>query len=288
MPATYEQLMALRANDVPHAYTERDSQLYALAIGMGRDPLDRAELPFVFEKFPLRTVPTQAVTVARQRLIWDVGLDVGKFLHGEQILTLHRPLPPAASLLADHRVTQVYDRGVEKGSIIELESALRLADGGAPLCHIYSLIFARGDGGIGGVTTRPPAPHAVPDRAPDLVRVAETRTDQALLYRLTGDRNLIHADPDLARSLGFRAPILHGSCTYAIACREVLAGVCDYDDARIGSFGARFTAVVYPGEHFETQLWVDGDVVSFRCRVPERDVFVLNHGKCVLAARQGA
>ena len=288
MPATYERLIGLRARDVPHAYTERDSQLYALAIGMGRDPLDRAELPFVFEKFPLRTVPTQAVTVARQRLIWDVGLDVGRFLHGEQTLTIHRPLPPAASLLADHRVVEVYDRGVEKGSIIELESALRLADDGRPLCHIHSLIFARGDGGIGGAATRPPAPHAVPARAPDLVRTASTRPDQALLYRLTGDRNLIHADPDLANSMGFRAPILHGSCTYAIACREVLAGVCDYDDTRIRSFGARFTAVVYPGEHIETHLWIDGDVVSFRCRVPERDAFVLNHGRCVLAAARGA
>jgi acyl dehydratase len=283
VPATYEQLLALRAKDVPYSYTERDSQLYALSIGMGRDPLNRAELPFVFEKTPLRTVPTQAVTVARQRLLWDVGLDVAKILHGEQRLTIHRPLPPAAGVLADHRVVEVYDRGRDKGLVIHVASAVRHAGDGQALFDVFNVVFARGDGGIGGATTRPPTPQALPQRAPDLVRVTETRPDQALLYRLTGDRNPLHADPDLAGRLGFRAPILHGSCTFAIACREILAGVCGYDDARMHSFGARFTSVVYPGEHIETDLWIDAAVVSFRCRVPARDAVVLDHGRCVLA-----
>ena len=115
------------------------------------------------------------------------------------------------------------------------------------------------------------------------MRTAQTRPDQALFYRLTGDQNLIHADPVVARSMGFKGPILHGSCTYAIACREVLAGACNYDDRRIRSFGARFTAVVYPGELIETHLWIEDNAVSFRCRVPERNVVVLDHGHCLLA-----
>ena len=106
---------------------------------------------------------------------------------------------------------------------------------------------------------------------------------QALLYRLTGDRNVIHGDPEIARQMGFKGPILHGSATLGIACREVLAGVCDYDPARMKSFGTRFTAVVYPGDRIETDIWVDATHVRFRCRVPERNAVVLDHGECDIA-----
>ena len=289
MQATYDKLIGLRSDNVPYRYEERDTLLYAVSIGMGRDPLNEDELHYVFEKYPLRTVPTQAVVVARQKLIWDVGLDVGKFLHGEQRLTIHRPLPPAAELLADARVSEVYDKGVGKGAIIQLEGTVRDAADGAPLFSWLSLIFARGDGGIGGSREKVPAPHGLPARQPDLVYTAETRPDQALLYRLNGDRNLIHADPHLAKSVGFRGPILHGACTYAIACREILAHVADYDHTRFKSFDVRFTAAIYPGEHVETQVWADGPVVSFRCRSPERDIIVLDHGRCELQeSRSGA
>ena len=283
MPVTYEKLIGLRSADVPYSYGERDTLLYAVSIGMGRDPLDEKELPYVFEQYLLRTVPTQAVVVARQKLIWDVGLDVGKFLHGEQKLTIHRPLPPAANLLADCRVSEVYDKGPGKGCIIELEGVVRNAEDQEPLFSWSSLIVARGDGGIGGSTAKVPAPHPMPSRSPDMLHVAETRKDQALLYRLNGDRNLIHADPNLAKRVGFRAPILHGACTYAIACREILAHVCNYDNTRLGTFDVRFTAPVYPGEHVETKIWVDGTVVSFQSRAVERDVVVLDHGRCELA-----
>ncbi len=284
MPVTLEKLMTQRATAVPYAYTERDSMLYALAIGMGRDPFDERELDYVYERRArLRCVPTQAVTTTRHNLIFEIGMQVEKFLHAEQLLTLHRPLPPGAELLADHRVVDVFDKGADKGLMVETDTKVRTKDG-APLYDLYNLYYCRGDGGIGssGGTQRPA--HRMPERAPDLVRVAHTERWQPLLYRLTGDRNVIHADPAIARTMGFRAPILHGSCTLGIACREVLAGVCDYDAARMRTFGTRFTAVVYPGERIETQIWVDGDTVSFRCRVPERDVVVLDRGQCRVAA----
>jgi len=284
MPTTYEKLIGLQSKDVPFRYEERDTLLYAVSIGMGRDPLDERELHYVFEKYPLRTVPTQAVVIARQQLIWNVGLDVGKFLHGEQRLTLHRPLPPAAEVLADARISEVYDKGPGKGAVIQLESTIRNAADGVPLFSWISLIVARGDGGVGGPGGKVPAPHPMPTRAPDMVHTAATRPDQALLYRLNGDRNLIHADPALAKSVGFRAPILHGACTYAIACREILVHVAEYDHTRFRTFDVRFTAPVYPGEHVETQIWVEGQTVSFRSRVPERDVIVLDHGHCELQA----
>ena len=282
MPVTYEQLMALQAKDVASAYTERDSMLYAVAIGMGRDPMDTTELDFVYERRgTLRAVPSMAVTVARQNLIFEIGLVVEKMLHGEQTLSLHRPFPPAAELLADHRVVAVYDKGPAKGSMIEMETRVRLKNG-SPLFDIYNLYYARGDGGIGGPPRQQRAPHPMPLRQPDLVRSMQTAPGQALLYRLTGDRNVIHADPDIARSMGFEAPILHGSCTLGIACREILAGVCGYDPTRMKTFGTRFTSLVYPGERIETDIWVDGDTVSFRCRVPERDAVVLDHGECAI------
>ncbi|MBL8386476.1 MAG: MaoC family dehydratase N-terminal domain-containing protein [Burkholderiales bacterium] len=285
MAVTYEQLMRLQARDVAYAYSERDTLLYAMAIGMGRDPFDERELDYVYERRGrLRAVPSQAITVARHNLIYDVGLAVEKMLHGEQTLTLHRSLPVAAELRADHRIVQVYDKGPGKGSIIETESRVRLADG-APLFDIHNLYVARGDGGIGGPPLEQPRARPMPQRMPDLVVESQTLPFQALLYRLTGDRNVIHADPAIARAMGFAGPILHGSCTLGIACRAVLAAVCDYDAARLTRLGTRFTAVVYPGEAIMTDIWVEGSDVRFRCRAPKRGAVVLDHGQCVVAAR---
>lgn len=281
MAASYEKLISLRSENVPYRYEERDTLLYALSIGMGRDPLNEDELHYLYESYQLRTVPTQAIVVARQRLIWDVGLDINKMLNGEQTLTFHRPLPTAADLLADAWVGEVYDKGA-KGSIIHLQGLVRNAKDGEPLFTWSQMVFARGDVGIGSPTAKAPAPHPIPARASDVVGRAETRPDQALLYRLTGDRNLVHVDPAFARAAGFARPILHGACTYGIACREVLAHVCGYDHTRMRSFDARFTAPVFPGESIETEIWVDGDIVSFRSRIPERDVIALDHGRCEL------
>ena len=282
MTASYDALMALRSENVPYSYGERDTLLYAVSIGMGRDPLNRDELPFVFEHTKMRTVPTQAVVVARQRLIWDVGLEVGKFLHGEQRITFHRPLPPSANLLADAWIAAVYDKGPGRGAILQIEGVVRDAADGGTLFDWSSLIVARGDGGVGGPGAKAPPPHPMPTRAPDMVHTASTSPNLALLYRLNGDRNLVHVDPDLAHSVGFRAPILQGACTYAIACREVLQHVCGYDHTRMRTADVRFTAPLYPGEDVETHIWVDGDTVSYRSRCPQRDVLVLDHGRCEL------
>ncbi|MFM9999380.1 MAG: MaoC/PaaZ C-terminal domain-containing protein [Burkholderiaceae bacterium] len=282
--ATYESLKAQRASDAAHSYTERDTMLYGVAVGMGRDPFNTRELDFVYERRGrLRCVPSQAVTVARHNLIYDVGLNVPKMLHGEQKLTLHRPLPPAADVLADHHVCEVYDKGPAKGLLIETETRVRLRDG-TPLFDVHNLYFARGDGGLGSPAILKNTAQPMPTRTPDMVRVTETLPWQALLYRLTGDRNVIHADPDMARQMGFSGPILHGSATLGIACREVLAGACNYDPARMKSLGTRFTSIVYPGDRIETDIWVDGEKVRFRCRVPARNAVVLDHGECGISA----
>lgn len=280
MPTTLDVLMSQQATDAAYSYTERDTMLYSVAIGMGRDPFDERELDYVYERRGmLRAVPSQAITAARHNLIFEIGMNVEKFLHGEQKLTLHRPFPTSGELLAEHRVLSVIDKGVEKGLLIETESKIRLADG-TPLFDINNLYFARGDGGIGSAGSRNQPVHSMPQRAPDLVRVTQTEPRQALLYRLTGDRNVIHGDPVIARQMGFKGPILHGSCTLALACREILVTVCEHDNRRMKTLGTRFTNLVYPGERLETDIWIDGDQVSFRTRAPERGVVVLDRGNC--------
>jgi acyl dehydratase len=279
----YEKLIGLRLEGERFRYTDRDTMLYAVSIGMGRDPLDADELPYVFESPALKTVPSLATVLTRIPLLKDCGYDYTKVVHGEQRLALHRPLPPGGELIADARVVAAYDKGPGKGALIYTQTDVRLAEGGAALYTLLSCTFARGDGGFGGPAGAGPEPHAIPARAPDLAETFETRAEQALLYRLNGDRNPLHADPALARRVGFPAPILHGLCTYGIACRAILKLAAGYDHRRILALDVRFSKPVYPGEAIETQLWIDGSTVSFRCRVPKRDgAVVIDHGRCIL------
>jgi acyl dehydratase len=145
-------------------------------------------------------------------------------------------------------------------------------------------LIARGDGGFGGEPGTSPLPHPLPKREPDLSCDIKTRPDQALLFRLSGDRNPLHADPAVAKSVGFPGPVMHGRCTAGIACRAILRTICDYDFTLVTGFDVRFSAPVFPGDLITTEMWQDRNVVSFRCRVIERDSVVINNGKCTLLA----
>jgi acyl dehydratase len=282
MPLDYDKIMQLKLEGEPFRYTERDTMLYALGIGFMRDPLNAKELPFVYEN-GLRAVPTMATVLAfAQSAIARTGANFLMLVHGEQRLTLHKPLPTAAELVPEDRIVGAYDKGKDKGALIISEKVIRDKATGEKLCTLSATAFARGDGGFGGPKEGAPEPHPIPTRAPDLVHEADTRPDQAFLYALSGDRNPLHRDPNVAKMAGFPRPILHGLCTYGTACRSVLSTVCDYDPARIAGFDARFSAVVFPGETIVTEMWVDGPVLSFRSRVKEREVVCLNNGKCTL------
>jgi acyl dehydratase len=240
-------------------------------------------LPFVYEN-GLRTVPTLATVVAwGSAIIGRTGINYLLVLHGEQRLTIHRPLPIAAELFAEERVAGLVDKG-DKGAILVIEKILRLKETGEKLCTLAATTVARGDGGFGGPREGAPEPHPLPARAPDLVHDCDTRPDQAFLYALSGDRNPLHRDPHVAKLAGFPRPILHGLCTYGTACRAIVSTVCKYDADKITGFDARFSAPVFPGETIATDIWVDGNIVSFRSRVKERDVVVINNGKCTLAS----
>ncbi len=283
MPIDYDNVMSKVETDLRFRYTDKDTMLYALGIGMGRDPLDAKELPFVYEQGePLRTVPTLATVLVPEVFPVGLGWDYTQILHGEQRLELFRPLPPAADLLINKRVVDVFDRGAKNGAMFLLEAEGRLASDDTALFRIGCTVMARGDGGFGGPRGKGPPPHRPPRREPDLSCDIETRPDQALLYRLTGDRNPLHAEPARARAVGFERPIMHGLCTFGIACRAVLKTICDYDFALIQQFDARFSAPVLPGDTITTDMWQDGNVVSFTCSVRDRDAEVLRNGKCVL------
>jgi acyl dehydratase len=282
MPVTYDGLMSLRSDGDVFTYGDRETMLYALGVGMGRDPMNEAELRYVYEN-DLKTLPTLASVIAwGQRTIGQAGINYLMVVHGEQRLTMHKPLPSAATIVSDERVVAAVDKGAGKGALIYTEKVIRLKDTNEKLCTVGGTIFARGDGGFGGPATGGPEPHAIPERKSDAVCETDTRVDQALLYRLSGDRNPLHSDPKIAKMAGFPRPILHGLCSYGTACRAVLKTICDYDHTMITGFDVRFSAPVFPGETIVTEMWKDGNVVSFRSKVKERDVVVLNNGKCTL------
>jgi acyl dehydratase len=282
MALNYEKLMQLKLEGQRFNYGDRETMLYAVGVGMGRDPLDPKELAYTFERETLKTVPSMATVLTRMPILKDSGYDYTKVVHGEQRLKLHRPLPPEGELIADARVTEAVDKGPGKGAVIYTETKVRSAKDDQPMFTLNGATFARGDGGFGGPSGSGPAVHEIPTRKPDQSVPLETRADQALLYRLNGDRNPLHADPDLAKRAGFPVPILHGLCTYGTACRAILTTVCNYDHTKIAGLDVRFSSPVYPGETIITDMWVDGKIVSFRCRLKERDVTVINNGKCTL------
>ena len=284
MPIDSDALQNASVTDVPFSYTEKDAILYALGVGCGSDPLDAGQLAYVSEYAGLRTLPTFAGMFIPDNIVVDAGIDQSNMLHRTESLHLFRPLPAAAKLLANQKVLSLSDRGAKRGADVELETELRLARDDTVVCTIVTRVIARSDGGFGGGPSPARARHSMPNREPDLVCALPTRPDQALLFRLSGDFNPLHADPGIARRAGFDRPILHGRCTFGVACHAILKTVCDYDFTLIRELACRFSSPVYPGDIITTDMWQDGNVVSFRCRVEARDTTVINNGRCVLQA----
>jgi acyl dehydratase len=286
MPIKYEELMALKNLGQKYAYGDREVMLYAYGIGMGADPMDEKELAFVNEAAaearPLKVVPTFASVAAWGAGPGEMNLNRVMVVDGERDITFHKPLPAASQIIADSNVIAVFDKGKDKGAVIRHQTILKNPEG-EKLATLVASRFARGDGGFGGPSEGQPEPHPVPTRSPDKVVDITTRPDQALVYRLCGDRNPLHSDPGFARKAGFPKPILHGMCTYGITCRGVLQTYADYDPAAFKQHVARFSSPVYPGETVTMELWRDGNVISFEAKVKARGVTVIRNGRTVLA-----
>lgn len=276
----YPEILSIQPAPREFRYDEQWTLLYALGVGAGATP---ADLRFTYEK-ELCTLPTMAAMMAGgvSDLIEQGGINYSMLVHGEQRLTIERALPTAGRLLTRPRCLGVVDKGAQKGALLNVESTISDSVTGLRYATSISTLFCRGDGGFGGPTDGELLPHTVPERPHDLELTWTTLPQQAALYRLLGDRNPLHIDYEVARSVGFERPILHGLCTYGIACRAILAAYCDNDPSRLERFDVRFSAPLYPGENITTRMWRDGSQISFECHARERAAVVIRNGLCQL------
>jgi len=281
MPLDPAQLLALDIADVEHTYGPKDCILYALGVGLGQDPMDEQQLAFVYEK-NLRVLPTFPVVQGYSAYTFkrpELGITWTHVVHGEHSVRLHAPIAPEGTVVGKTRIIDVIDKGEGRGALIYSERRIVDKASGALIATINQTTFCRADGGFGGERREAPAPHPIPARAPDMVCDLPTRPETALVYRLSGDVNPLHAEPAFAREGGYPRPILHGLASFGVAGHALLKSVCGYDPARLIAMAGRFSAPVFPGETIRTEIWRDADIVSFRARVVERDVVAINNGR---------
>jgi acyl dehydratase len=286
MTIVYDKLMALDIAPAEQIYDAKDCMLYALGVGLGHDPMNEDELAFVYEK-NLKVLPTMATVLAHSGSLArnpDSGINWVMVVNGEQGFALERPLSGEGVLIGRTKIVEVVDKGAGKGALLLTERKITDKATGAPIGTVTQTIFCRGDGGFGGPPRQSPQPHPIPARAPDAVCDFGTRPEMALVYRLSGDYNPLHAEPAAAKAAGFDRPILHGLGTFGVSGHALLKTVCGYDPARLKSFSCRFSAPVFPGETIRTEMWRDGPIVSFRARVVGRDVIAINHGRAEVAS----
>lgn len=294
----YRQLRDWRFPTIEHSYTADDTMRYALALGLGENPVDEHQLRFVNDVRPGMplALPTMAVVLGYPGS-WmaapELGIDFATIVHGEEEITLHGRLQASGTVISRHRVVRVVDKGPGRGATITYDKDLLDRDSGHLLATVTHTTFARGDGGFATADIpgdpAPPPPQGVPRREPDRIIEYKTLPQQALLYRLSADRNPLHSDPDAAQAAGFDRPILHGLCTYGLAGRAVLAAWCDHEPQRLKRLFARFTAPVYPGETLRFETYRDGDTVLFCARAKdgigaEPGRIVLDFGRAVIEA----
>jgi acyl dehydratase len=267
---------------VRQLYARRDAILYALGVGLGADPLDPEDLPFLLED-RLVVLPTFAVTLGTPGL-WikapEFGVDFSKLVHYEQAAEFHAETPPEGEIVAQARVASVQDRGDGKGALVAVVREIRDANSQKLLCALRQTLLLRADGGFGG----PPAPHQsslIPRRPPDIVAPFQTDRRSALIYRLSGDLNPLHADPEAARRAGFERPILHGLASYAVAAVAV-ARALNRSPAQVTRLDCRFSGIVCPGDALSFHIWREDGGAVFQAFVGDRKA--LDQGRIAFRA----
>ena len=258
-----ELILAHHFGAVRHSYTARDAILYALGVGLGRDPLDEGDLLFLDET-RLAVLPTYAVTLASPGM-WlrkpEYGIDFGRLVHLAQAAEFHTALPPSGEIVGLAKIVALSDRGEGRGAVLDLERRITGADGVA-YCTLRQTLLLRGDGGFGGPRAEARR-QPLPDRAPDLVAEVTTSPRAALIYRLSGDWNPLHLDPGFARGAGFERPILQGLASYA-AAGVAVSRALGRSPADLAALSCRFSGVVYPGETLALDIWRKADGAVFR------------------------
>ena len=273
MPIDVDAALAAELEPVEFSWTSSDVQLYHLTLGAGADPMDARELRYLTDGRP-QVLPTFSSVAASFHLTEPpkvnfpgVDIELSRVLHGSEAVTVAGPLPPSGTGRAVTRFTDIWDKGT--AAVLVSETTVTDPDG-KPLWSTRRSIFARGEGGFGG-DRGPSSSATLPDRAPDVEVDIPVLPQQALLYRMCGDRNPLHSDPDFAAAAGFPRPILHGLCTYGMTCKALVDAVLDAEPARVASYGARFAGVVFPGETLRASAWLEGDRYIGVVAAPARD-----------------
>jgi acyl dehydratase len=280
VPINLDEAIGAELAPVEFSWSSSDVQLYHLGLGAGSDPMDERELRYLIDETP-QVLPTfgnvaQTFHMTAPPTVKFPGIDIelSKVLHASEAVSVPGPIPPSGTGRAVTRFTEIWDKG--KAAVIWSETTVTTLDGD-PLWTQKRSIFARGEGGFGG-ERGPSTSAAPPDRAPDGELSIPTLPQQALLYRLCGDRNPLHSDPGFASAAGFPKPILHGLCTYGIGAKALVDEFLDGDVSRVASYGARFAGVVYPGETLKANVWKDGDRLLAVLTAPSRDDAVVLSG----------
>ncbi|MFM2279851.1 MAG: hypothetical protein RLZZ444_2082 [Pseudomonadota bacterium] len=268
-----------RIAPVRQRYTPRDAMLYAHSVLVGAMLDHPRALDFLSDTRGPSVLPSYAVDLGHPGF-WlgnpDTTINAALNLHAEESFELDAPLPTEAEVIGETKIVDIVDKGASKGALVYLEKTVTEVVTGRRLALCRRTLILRGDGGYDGPSGTPRTTPAEPATPPDEVRIVRTRPDQALLYRLNGDSNALHLEPDVARKGGFERPILHGLCTFGIAATAALFALADGDPKRFRGFSARFSAPVYPGETLRIELWNDG---ALRVVAEERNRPVLTHAR---------
>lgn len=292
MALRFESLMQWKIPSIEQSYDQRDVILYALSLGYGSDPVDPKQISFVYEK-ELQTLPSMALVLATPGS-WlrdpATGVDQSKVVHGEQWLTLHKPLPTQGRVRSTSRVIGIADKGPKSGAVIYVERLLSDSSDGSLYASSIASLIARGDGGFGGFPSVPQIVHLPgyrPVTSGDQVVNCDVHTHpaQALVFRLNGDYNPLHSDPAVAAAAGFSRPILHGLCTLGLIEKSVVQGFCDYKTKFVSGLQIRFAGFLYPGETLRIRMHRNDDTLFFEARVVEREEKLIAQGSVQLNRR---
>jgi acyl dehydratase len=277
MPIDPKKALGAQLGEGKYAWTKDQVILYHLGIGAGVPATDRGELEYTYEK-NLKVLPSYGVIPVFGALgglgtVPGLTFNFAMLLHGEQDIEIHQPIPPEATVTSSGRVAEIWDKG--KAALVVLEVKTK-DEAGKPLFTNRFSLFLRGEGGFGG-ESGPKAGNEAPSRAPDGVVTSTTLPQQALIYRLSGDKNPLHADPDFAKMGGFDKPIIHGLCSYGIVCKAIVDKVLGGDVTKVARYQARFAGVGFPGETYLTSYWKEGDKILVQAKSKERDAVIISN-----------